>query len=123
MGAPVEVSVNSSPVGRRRKLASILNHLVNEERLGVDRIVILGGHNIKRTCIPDSGEIGGFKVIEGGAPGRNVVPYYTYMKFKGCEADAVILLDVDPNDPRWPDRAVYTTASRAQHLLYVIRCE
>ena len=123
MGDPVEVSVNSSPVGRRRKLASILNHLVNEERMSVDHIVVLGGHSIRRTCIPESGEIGGFKVVEGGAPARNVVPYYTYMKFKGCEADAVILLDVDPNDPRWPDRAVYTTASRAKHLLYAIRCE
>lgn len=123
VGDPVEVSVNPSPVGRRRKLASILNHLVNVERLGVDRIVVLGGHSIRRTCIPESGEIGVFRVVEGGVPGRNVVPYYTYMKFKGCEADAVILLDVDPNDPRWPDRAVYTTASRAKHLLYVIRCE
>jgi DNA helicase IV len=43
------------------------------------------------------------------------------MKFKGCEADAVILLDVDPSDSRWSDRAVYTTASRAKHVLYVVR--
>lgn len=35
--------------------------------------------------------------------------------------DAVILLDVDPGDDRWSNRAVYTTASRAKHLLYVVR--
>lgn len=121
VGEPVEVSVNESPVGRRRKLASILNRLVNEEGLSPEHVVILGGHNIDKTCIPPDGLVGNFRVVEGGEAGKNVVAYYTYMKFKGCEADAVILLDVDPGDPRWPDRAIYTTASRAKHLLYVIR--
>jgi hypothetical protein len=121
MGDPVEAFVSPSPVGRRRKLASILNRLVNEEALSPERIVILGGHNIDKTCIPPDGMVGNFSVVEGGAPGKNSIPYYTYMKFKGCEADAVILLDVDPDDPRWPDRAIYTTASRAKHLLYVIK--
>jgi len=65
--------------------------------------------------------IGDFTIVEGGAPGHNTIPYYTYMKFKGCEADAVILLDVAPADLRWPDRGIYTTASRAKPLLFVIR--
>ncbi|MBN1856280.1 MAG: NERD domain-containing protein [Dehalococcoidia bacterium] len=121
MGDPIEESINTSPVGRRRRLATILNQLVNEQGLSASRIVILGGHNIDKTCIPGDGRLGNFAVLEGGEPGHNTIPYYTYMKFKGCEADAVILMDVDPNDPRWSDRAIYTTASRAKHLLYVIR--
>ena len=46
---------------------------------------------------------------------------YTYMKFKGCEADVVILLDVDSNDERWAERmALYTTIGRAKHMLYIL---
>ena len=37
-----------------------------------------------------------------------------------CEADVVILLDVDRNDERWDSTALYTAISRARHLLYII---
>ena len=41
------------------------------------------------------------------------------MRFKGCEADAVILIDVDPKDDRWTNKsALYTAISRARYLLY-----
>ncbi len=120
-GEPVVESVNTSPTGRRRRLGRILDQLVNEQRLDPGRIVVLGGHNIDKTCIPPDGIIGSFRLVEGGGAGNDVIPYHTYMKFKGCEADAVILLDVDPNDPRWSERAIYTTASRARHILYVVR--
>ena len=120
-GEPVVESVNTSPTGRRRRLGRILDQLVNEQRLDPRRIVVLGGHNIDKTCIPPDGAIGNFRLVEGGGTGNNVIPYHTYMKFKGCEADAVVLLDVDPNDPRWSERAIYTTASRARHILYVVR--
>ena len=43
------------------------------------------------------------------------------MKFKGCEAKAVILLDVDLSDERWSERGLYTAMSRAVHELVVIR--
>jgi len=120
-GVPVQESVNPSPAGRRRKVGAILQELVNEQGLSPDRIVILGGHRIAATSIPPGSRVGDFTVEEGGGKGPRTVRYHTYMKFKGCEADAVILLDVDPSDPRWADRAVYTTASRAKHLLYVVR--
>ncbi|MFW6056778.1 MAG: NERD domain-containing protein, partial [Chloroflexota bacterium] len=120
-GEPVEDSVNTSATGRRRRLRRILEQLVNEQGLNPERIVLLGGHNIDKTCIPADGIIGDFRIVEGETSGRNVIAYYTYMKFKGCEADAVILVDVAPQDPRWSERAIYTTASRARHILYVVR--
>ena len=44
------------------------------------------------------------------------------MKFKGCEADVVIILDVDPSDERWVgEMGLYVAISRAQHMLYVLR--
>jgi hypothetical protein len=49
------------------------------------------------------------------------VAYYTYMKFKGCEARVVILLDVDENDPRWNKKGMYTAMSRAVHKLIILK--
>ena len=120
-GVDVEESIHSAPAGRRRKVGAILHKLVNEQGLSLDRIVILGGHHLEGTSMPPGSRVGNFNVVEGGGEGLNTVRYHTYMKFKGCEADAVILLDVDPGDVRWSDRAVYTTASRAKHVLYVVR--
>jgi hypothetical protein len=120
-GVAVEESILPSPAGRRRKVGAILHELVNEQGLSPDRIVILGGHRLEGTSIPPGSRVGNFTVVEGGGEGNNTVRYHTYMKFKGCEADAVILLDVDQADLRWSNQAIYTTASRAKHLLYVVR--
>ena len=47
--------------------------------------------------------------------------YYTFMQYKGCEADAVILVDVDPRDERWSMPGALSTAmSRAKFSLYVL---
>jgi len=121
VGIPVEEHVNSSPSSRRRHLASILEQLIVEKGVAPERVVVLGGHSIERTCVPLDGNVGKFRVVQGDEAGPHIVHYYTYMKFKGCEADAVILLDVDPSDERWSDLAVYTTASRAKFLLFVLR--
>ena len=42
------------------------------------------------------------------------------MKFKGCEASVVILLDVDARDSRWDTTGLYTAMSRATHLLIIL---
>ncbi|MBN1151708.1 MAG: NERD domain-containing protein [Dehalococcoidia bacterium] len=120
-GGPVLQHVNSSATGRRRHLAAILEKLIAEDRMDPRRVVVLGGHGIEKTCIPVDGQLGRFRVVQGDENGPQVVHYYTYMKYKGCEADAVILLDVDPSDDRWSDLAIYTTASRAKFLLFVLR--
>ena len=120
-GLPVQETMHPSPAGRRRRVAAILHDLVDEQGLSPSQIVILGGHRIDNTSVPPGSRVGDFTVMEGGGKGPNTVRYNTYMKFKGCEADVVILLDVDRHDDRWSNRAVYTTASRAKHLLYVVR--
>ena len=43
------------------------------------------------------------------------------MKFKGCEAKVVILLDVDIAEARWQDRrSFYVAMSRAVHQLIIL---
>ena len=109
-----------TPRARRKQLSRILHDLVIDKGFDRDRIAILGGHSINHTCISDDSQIGNFKIVEGLTDELGCVYYYTYMKFKGCEADAVILLDVDQNDERWDSTALYTAISRAKHFLHII---
>lgn len=119
-GDQVEEYRLPDPRERRRTLGRILHRLVNEQGLARERIVILGGHSMGKTCIGDDHRIGNFRISEDPEEGPGVVHYHTYMKFKGCEADAVILLDVDPQDARWGNTALYTAISRARHTLCII---
>ncbi len=122
-GAPVgdKVIDFSSPDAhaRRERLAGILHELMAK---GIDRsrIVILGGHSVENTCIGSDPAVGGIRITQDIEDESDAIHYYTYMKFKGCEADVVILLDVDRNDERWNDTALYTAISRAKYLLYII---
>jgi len=106
---------------RRNELSKILHELVVDQEIQEEDIIILGGHSLSKTCLKDNNRVGQFTIIENGKPGKNTIPYYTYMKYKGCESDVVILLDVDDTDKRWNrEGAMYTAMSRAKHLLYVV---
>ena len=86
--------------------------------------MILGGHSLKHTSLGGTVQLGNFTIAEGTDLLPNGIPYNTYMGFKGCEADVVILLDVSEEDDRWASRmALYTAKSRAKHLLYVLALE
>ena len=112
---------SAQPDMRRRQLGKILHKLINRDNIAEARVVILGGHSMHKTCIGQNNQVGAFKICENQDAVKNGISYYTYMKFKGCEADVVILLDVDTNDARWAnDAALYTAKSRAKHLLYII---
>lgn len=86
-----------------------------------EKIVIIAGHRMAKTCIGSEAKVGNFTIAEDAAiTGSNTIHFHTHMKFKGCESDVVILLDVDPADARWADSQLYTAASRAKHKLFVI---
>ena len=120
-GAEVVTFSLKTPEERKAKLGEILEDLVSKKGMAESRIVIIGGHALSHTCIGRNGSVGRFQIVENGTAAKNTIPYFTYMKFKGCEADAVILLDVDPSDPRWNASGLYCATSRAKHVLYEIR--
>ncbi len=124
-GAPegekvVELSASTRHQSRN-SLGKILDELVHEQGLKAGNIAIIGAHSMGHTCLGAAPGIGMFTISQDPTDGPDIVRYHTYMKFKGCEAEAVILLDVDSRDERWNDSALYTAISRARHLLYVIR--
>ena len=74
----------------------------------------------EHTIVGDNNKVGNFVIEREPESGSNIIRYETYMRFKGCEADVVILLDVDLEDERWNKNALYTAISRAKYLLYVL---
>ena len=74
------------------------------------------------TSIGEDSIVGGVQIVSHPLTQgeEHCVQYYTYMKFKGCEAAVVILLDVDAHDPRWNTTGLYTAMSRATHQLIIL---
>jgi len=119
--APVEFS-DPNPKNRRKELGKVLNRLVTQEKLDRSEVVVLGGHRMDGTSIGDDPKIGNFTLTENADDDTpNAIHYHTHMKFKGLEARAIILLDVDPDDERWKMNFLYTAASRAKYVLHVLR--
>jgi thymidylate kinase len=103
-------------------LAEELERLTTDDKLNPSDICVIGGHSLIHTSLGESGIVGDFHIVEQPKIlGKKEVPYYTYMKFKGCEAKVVILLDVDESDPRWNKAGLYTAMSRATHRLIILK--
>jgi DNA helicase IV len=119
-GAEVSAFSIKDPTERKAKLAAILEELVLKKGIDESKIVIIGGHVLRHTCIGKNGSAGKFQIVENGTGSKGRIPYFTYMKFKGCESDVVILLDTDSSDPRWNANGLYCATSRAKHILYEI---
>ncbi|MFA6290668.1 MAG: NERD domain-containing protein [Victivallales bacterium] len=120
-GSPVSEFRDADPEKRRGELGRILNKIVREGKVYESQIVIIGGHSLSKTCLGKNPVAGGFTIVENGKPDLGRIPYFTYMKYKGCESDVVILLDVGDDDRRWNDKGLCTAISRARHLLHIIR--
>ncbi len=122
---------DSSPLGSnvverrgncRQLLAEELHRIFVEEKVMQSDVVVLGAHSLHNTCLGDDPVVGEYRLVEQPSNWKSKdVAYYTYMKFKGCESNVVIVFDVDENDSRWNDRGLYTAMSRAVSHLVVIR--
>lgn len=121
VGSPVSEFKDVDPVKRREELARILDQIVKKEKVYESQIVIIGGHSLSKTCVGKETKVGDFQIIENGKSDSRKIPYFTYMKYKGCESDVVILLDVSDTDPRWKEKGLCTAISRAKHFLHIIR--
>lgn len=104
----------------RNKLSQILHNLVTDGNIREEQIVIIGTHHLVNTSFKNDNIIGKFTVKENGPSGKNVIPYFTCMKYKGLESNVVILIDFQ--DTRWNKNYIkYTAISRAKHLLIIMQ--
>lgn len=97
--------------------------LLAEQKVALSRIAVVGMHAWERSFLCKAGKVWGIPVHpvddEGGTQESGTLRYATPHRFKGLEADVVLLVDVDGNQPGCKSRNLYVAASRARLQLYV----
>ncbi len=90
-----------------------------------DRIVLIGTHRLERSFLREDPTLAGLRVEAvndlGLASDPSVLRYATPHRFRGLEADVVMLCDVDGNPMSCAARNLYVAASRAKNRLYVFQ--
>lgn len=109
-----------------RKVARRLTHLVDDEGIKPARIAILSTRTLGNSPFADDHRAGRFDLVSLDAGlrlrrSRDRVVYETLYRYKGLEADVVILLDLPGGSKAVEPRDIYVAATRAKHLLVVMR--
>jgi len=88
--------------------------------------VILGCHKLERSSFAEDRKLGNLIVRDAASPSEpNTVRYSTVHKFKGLEADCVLLTGIDEPSGFYKEehmrRFMYVGGSRARVVLHVFR--
>lgn len=123
-GIPPVIREVANDHDEREAVRKTLHELVVVQGLRTEQIVILGTRRFENTAFADGKKLGRFDIVDSIEPaGRDAVRYATLYRFKGLEADCVILVGfgagvVDP-EIEHERQQLYVAASRAKLLLYV----
>lgn len=129
-GSPVEIVAVSGEEEEREAVRVVLHRLIHEQGIRAERIVILGRHRFEHSSFAHQPRLGNCQIIDNLEPGApHQVRYATIYRFKGLEADVVLLigadaaaLAADAADPATEsERALlYVGLSRARFLAVVL---
>jgi hypothetical protein len=117
-----EEPVVYGPMTTRRtveKLDELVTRLIEREGIDPFDIVLLTPHRRERSVLDGVATLGGVELTSDLFERGRKLLHATISRFKGLEAQVVVLLDVDARDPRCGTRERYVGASRARHALYV----
>lgn len=121
-GVPVRIT---DCAGEREMLDSVrrsVHRLVAEEGIAPDRIVIMSPASTQRSSVWRTKRLGNFSLIEHGTrPNANEIRFTSLQKFKGLEADVLILCEVKRDDDTCSPNHLYVGTSRARHVLEIHR--
>ena len=85
------------------------------------RIVVLSPLGTRKSAVWHARMFGNLSLVEfPELPGPNQVQFATLQRFKGLEADAVVLCEVDRTHQTCTPQHLYVAASRAKHVLVAI---
>lgn len=118
-GEPPVVHVDDGASKTRMQLDTLVRRLIEKDALLPDQITILTPHKRENSSLQGMTHVGGEPLSDTPSDRAGKVLHATIGAFKGLEADVIILVDVDPDDPRCDRRARYVAASRARHVLHV----
>jgi hypothetical protein len=102
----------------RRRLEATVQVLC-DQGLHPAQMALLAPHRQKNSSLAGVESVAGHPVVSLEDRDKNGILFSTARRFKGLEADAVLLVDQDSEDPACTTVHRYVAASRARHLLVV----
>jgi len=117
-GAPHEEVHYTDAADLRGKLDARVGALT-EQGLHPAQMVILSPHRQQNSSLAGVEQLAGCPIVLTQDQDRNGILFSTAQRFKGLEADVVLLIDQDLSDPACTQVHRYVAASRARHLLVV----
>jgi len=99
----------------------IVSELINKRKFSPDQIVIIGRRRLQNSSYASCAHLAGVRLLDEstGEHDPAAIRYATIYRFKGLEADCVILSGFNRPDPTSASTALYCAASRAKFLLHV----
>ena len=106
-----------------RRVAGTLARVIDDEGISASRVAILSTRTIRSSPFADDCRAGRFPLVSLDAEhaSKDAVVFETLFRFKGLEADVVLLLVLPGGARRVEPIDVYVAATRARHLLVVFR--
>jgi energy-coupling factor transporter ATP-binding protein EcfA2 len=122
-GELIVVKSFKNQLEQRMFLSDEINHLLKEEGINTEQILILLNSTKQESCLGNALKIGKYEINALDNKGRFQIKslnYTTINTFKGLEADIVFVVDVDKIPLEQKHEKLYTEASRAKHKLYIL---
>jgi superfamily I DNA/RNA helicase len=103
----------------REIVAERLKYYIQQEKLKQDEVVVLTTKGKDASKILQHGKLGGYELTD--SPDKNGILFETARRFKGLEASAVIIVDIDEYSFATDEHSDYKEdePSEAAKLLYV----
>ncbi len=117
-GKKIEFIKCSKLTDQRKGLENIITELLREG-IKPEQIVILSPYSMSRSSLAGRKKIAGYNIISDHALQDSAIRYQTIQRFKGLEADVVLMIDIQYNNPYLSTPLLYVGCSRAKYLLYI----
>lgn len=107
-----------------KEVARALHRILHEAKIPAARTLVLTPFNLDKSAVWKNRHkipVPLVRLEPGAATNPNAVPMASLARFKGLEADAVVLCEIRPASHACTPRHLYVGASRARHLLVEVR--
>lgn len=107
-----------------KEVARALHRILHEAKIPAARTLVLTPFNLDKSAVWKNRHkipVPLARLEPGAATNPHAVPMASLARFKGLEADAVVLCEIRPASHACTPRHLYVGASRARHLLVEVR--
>lgn len=121
IGADVELIECVDEPEVSKAVRKLIHRLVVDEKIDPADIVVLTNHATKTSVLKQTRQLGNFRLVELGTRKSGTdIAFTSSRRFKGLEADVVILVDVTTGEVEGQSDLLYVATSRARHLLVIV---